>query len=323
MFVLGVGAAYPEVEVSDHFLASIGLAPSKSERDLLARAGTRSRRTTLPLEYIKTTRNVKALQAREVALASPTALGELAARQALERAGVAVEQIGLVIADCSTPLQSCPSEAQRIAGGLGLKVPAYDVVAGESALLMFLNMLSTWKPERVPDFVLCVSTNTPTQHVAYAEQALPAFLYGDAAAAFVLSPRHQGKLKLGGSFLKRDGALKASSVVGRHLSFSYEALLSQDKVASVVSEGLKALAASQAHSIIGPQLYSGDFEALEKICGLKHGAMASGAADVGYSLGASSGVALARIWDTLRSDSSVAMVHVGDGTTGGCVLLGS
>jgi len=323
MFILGVGAAYPEVEISDLFLASIGLLPSKEEAIILARVGVRSRRTSLPIEYIQTTKNLTALKGREVASSSPTTLGESAARQALERAGVSADQVGLVIADCGTPHQSCPSEAQRIAGALGLKVPAYDVVAGEAALPFYLDMLSAWKPDRLPDYILFISANTPTQHVAYAGQALPAYLYGDAAAALVLSPRRKGKLKVGASYLGRHGALRASSVVGRHLSFNAEPLLAQGDVASAIAHGLKTLSGSRMDHIIGPQLYGGEFQSYETSCGLSQGAMISGVERIGYSVGASHGVALANIWDSIEPDAQIAVVHVGDGMVSGSMLVGS
>ena len=236
MFILGVGAAHPEVEVSDEFLASIGLVPTAHESQLLSRFGVRARRVSLPQDYMSTTKNREVLEGRAIATTSPTSLAVVAIRQALERAGITAEQVGLIIADTATPYQTCPSEAQRIGGALGVKIPAYDIVAGSASLPLYLEMLSSWKPERIPDYVLCVSTNTLSQHVAYFDSALPAHLYGDAAAALVFSPRHAGKFKVVDSYLERRGFLKASSVVERHLSFIDDALLPKGEVQEMIAQ---------------------------------------------------------------------------------------
>ena len=324
MFILGVGAAHPDVELSDQFLASIGLTPTEQEAQVLARSGVHSRRVPLPLEYIQQTKNADVLEGRAVATISPTALGVAAARQAIERAGISVEQIGLLLGDTATPYQTCPSEAQRVAGALGLKIPAYDVIGGVSSLPLYVEMLSSWKPERVPEYVLCVSTNTPSQHVAYSGSALPAYLYGDAAAAMVISPRHAGKFKVVDSYIERRGFLKPSSEVGRHVSFAAEALLPADEIVALLRQGLSRDTAKGGYSAVAaPQLYGGDFPSYEKALGLAHDSLISGIASSGYSLGASYGVALSSVWSSTRSGDQVALLHAGDGMVSGSILLAS
>lgn len=324
MFILGVGAAHPEVLFTDEFLGSIGLAPTEQETQLLARFGVQSRRASLPQDYVTTTKNRDVLEGRPVALTSPTTLAVTASRQALERAGITTEQIGLIIADTATPYQTCPSEAQRIGGALGIKIPAYDIVAGSASLPLYLEMLSSWKPERIPDYVLCVSTNTLSQHVAYSGSAVPAYLYGDAAAAFVISPRHGGKFKVVDSYLERRGFLRASSVVERHLSFVDDALLPKTEVQEMISQGLKRISNDKAPSaIIGPQLYSGEFADYEKALGLASGALVSATTRTGYALGASCGVALSSLWDTTQQGAAIALLHAGDGVWSGSIVLAS
>ena len=149
MFIIGVGAATPTTELSEQFLASIGLTLAGEERTLLSRAGVTSRRVSLPLDYIREKGNRDVLEGRAVATISPTVLAVQAANQALSRAGICIEQVGLLLADTATPYQTCPSEAQRIAGALGVKIPAYDIIAGSAALPFYLELLSSWKPERI------------------------------------------------------------------------------------------------------------------------------------------------------------------------------
>ena len=324
MFILGVGSAHPDVEVTDEFLASLGLVPTEQESQLLARFGVRTRRGSLPLEYIKSSRNKEVLNGRTSAVATPTSLAVAASRQALERAGVTAEQIGLIIADTATPYQTCPSEAQRLGGALGVKIPAYDIVAGSASLPLYLEMLSSWKPERLPDYVLCVSTNTVSQHVAFSGTALPAYLFGDAAAAFVISPRHSGRFKIVDSYVERRGFLKASSSVDRHVSFNAENLLPPDEVREMLAQGLKRISGVTAPSVVvGPQLYSGEFLRYESDLGMRPGSFVSGSATTGYALGASYGVALSSLWGSTATGAAIAVLHVGDGMWSGSVVLAS
>ena len=325
MFIVGAGAAYPNELLSDELLASLGLNPNEAERRILDRFGVRSRRTSLPLDYIKNTRNVEILEARAVATATPTSLGIEAARQAMERAGIAPEQLGLIIADTATPYQTCPSEAQRIGGGLGLKVPAFDVIGGIGALSLHIEMLSSWKPERVPDYVLCVSTNTPTQQVDFSGPVLPAYLFGDAAAAFVISTRHQGKLQAQNFYLGRDGRFKSAITVQRSISLACEHMISYGELGEIVAQGFKKLSVSvdmpsRAPYLVAPQLFGGDM----RRCGAKFTIpserLLSATLQGGYALGASAGVAVTSLWDTLQAGEQIVVLHGGDGLLSGGIL---
>jgi len=322
MFILGVGAAHPDIEITDEFLSSLGLTPNGEEAHLLTRCGVRSRRASLPLKYIQETKNSEVLDGRSVAVATPTTLAVDASRQAMARAGITPDQIGLIIADTATPYQTCPSEAQRIGGALGIKIPAYDVVAGSSSFPLYLEMLSSWKPERLPDYILCVSTNTFSQHVAYGPSALSAYVYGDAASSFLLSPRHQGKLKIVDSFLEGGAKRSASSVVERHVVCKVGAVLPREEVAEILTRSLNRLTSvSCPVAVVGPQLYSGEFEEYEHMLGLSRGTMVSGTREVGYALGASCGVALSSLWDTAQAGSSIAVLHAGEGAWGGSTVV--
>ncbi len=324
MFIIGVGAATPTTELSEQFLASIGLTLGGEGRALLSRSGVAGRRVSLPLEYIKEKRNRDVLEGRAVATVSPTALATQAATQALSRAGISIEQVGLIIADTATPYQTCPSEAQRIAGALGIKIPAYDIIAGSAALPFYIELLSSWKADRVPDYVLCISTNTPSQHVLYSDDALAAHLYGDAAAAFVISPRIKGGLSVVDSHIRRHSFLKQSTTIGQHLSLSTDAMLGGDDVRGLVKEALqRAPKGIVPLSVIAPALYTADVEsAVKELCG-SDVRVDSGVRDSGYALGASSGLALSSMWDSVKPGQYVVMLHAGDGVWGGGILLGS
>lgn len=328
MYIVGAGAAYPDTELTDEFLQSLGLGLTEHERSVLSRLGVHSRRTTLPLEYILSTKNADVLEARTRATLSPTELGVRAARQALDRAGITMEQVGLVIADTATPYQTCPAEAHRIAGALGVKIASYDIVGGSGAIPLYIEMLSTWKPERIPDYVLCVSTNTPSQQVSFAGSSLPAYVYGDAASAVVLSSRHTGKLRVVDSYLRKQSAYKPVVSVNRHITFAAEHLLPQEEVLTLIEQGFKRL--SEKFGLVmgelvfvGPQLFCGDIARCAASLGISPDRLTLDTLDKGYALGASTGAALASRWDQIAVGQQVVVIHAGDGLWSGSILLAS
>ncbi len=328
MYIVGAGAAYPDIELTDEFLQSLGLQLTEYERSVLSRLGIQSRHTTLPQDYIVSTKNVDVLQARTQAKLSPTELGVQAAQQALSRAGITIEQVGLVIADSATPYQTCPAEAHRIAGALGVKVASYDIVGGSGAIPLYIEMLSTWKPERIPEYVLCVSTNTPSQQVSFSSSSLSAYVFGDAASAVVLSPRHPGKLRVVDSYLRKQSSYKPVVSVDHHISFSPEHLLPQEEVVTLIEQGFKRLSEKFGLSMgelvfIGPQLFCGDLSACATRLGLSSSQLALDTANKGYALGASTGTALASRWDHIGVGQQVVVIHAGDGLWSGNILLAS
>ncbi len=318
MFILGAGASYPEGVITDSDLAALGIPLSAATQDALARSGVKARRTILPDGFIRTHKGADVLQSRAAATSSPTALGLAAARQALARAGVAAEQVGLVLADCATPRQTCPSEAQRIAGSLGLKVPAYDITAGIGALALVLDVLGSWKPERVPDYVLCMSTNTPTELVRYGEDPLAASLLGDAASAVVVSPRHRAGLEARRSFLTRDRSVRPPVSVSRAVSVDLS--MPGELLRNQLSSGLLQLGAPKAARLIGPQLFGAELQRIAASLSVDPDKVVDSAKEAGYSLGSSLGCALSAVWDEVSRGESVAILHEGDGISAGALL---
>jgi 3-oxoacyl-[acyl-carrier-protein] synthase III len=189
LFVLGAGFYTPENKLSDQFLLDVGLS------NQVGGLAVKDRRTTLPLSLLKEDKNRDLVRSMRDATISCSEMGERAARQALDRAQISVDQIGLVIADCVTPIETTPAESQRVAGRLGLKVPAYDIYSTNGICPAHFSILSKWKKDRVPSFVLCVSTNAPTQRIDYSKGA-EGWIFGDGAAACVVSMNEGPGLEL-------------------------------------------------------------------------------------------------------------------------------
>ncbi|NMC61905.1 MAG: hypothetical protein GYA55_01915, partial [SAR324 cluster bacterium] len=130
--IIGIGSAYPDTVIHNEDLLKTRGAHDFTQ--LFPGAKIKARRSSLPLSYIEETGNTNTFAAQEVALISPTALGVKAAKDALESSGLQVGQLGLILGDTSTPIQTTPGEGQRIAGGLGIKGIAYDLVAASCSL---------------------------------------------------------------------------------------------------------------------------------------------------------------------------------------------
>ncbi len=207
MYVISAGCAYPQTVINNAFLAE--LSPQHPASYIGEITGIRERRSVLTPEYLRERGNIDVRESLAGSLEGPTELGCRAAEMALQRAGIARESVGLILGDCATPLQTIPAEAQRIAAQLSIKVLSYDLPSFSASLALALQSLSSWKDEKVPDYVLCVSTNTPTQRVHYRIGGERLY-FGDAAAAVLVSSRMQGKFRLRKAFYGSDPTRKDS-----------------------------------------------------------------------------------------------------------------
>lgn len=161
MYILGFGKAFPNHTLGD------------------------GRFTSLPIPYINETKNIPIKNALMHAVSSPSKIGEIALKNALENSKISKEELEYIIGDTATPWETCPSEAQRITGRLGLKIPAYDVIGIGCALSTALFSFTRWN--EVPPLIGWVSTNLLTQVIDFRDD-LEKKIFGDGAGACVLSP---------------------------------------------------------------------------------------------------------------------------------------
>lgn len=322
--IAGMGFAYPPTVINNDLLEQCNpqLSPAWIHQNL----GIEHRFSVLPIPYILETGNVDPWQAKDVLLCTPTDLSERAARMALERAGITAEDVGLIIAEGATPLETTPSEAQRTGKRLGIKVPAYDVSGNAATFSLHMDILRKWRPESVPSYVLCIASNIPTQRVNFRKGTESAY-FGDAAAAMVVSPRHDGRLKLvdshyGNTHWKVD--LMAFETYGA-------VSVRQDGLATLkltVSQLLHRALESNAIALsdcrfIGHQV---NFRELEELCTefkIPSDRHWHNVDRCGYSLGSSAMCALAEKWDELRSGENIVVAEAGTGQSIGYVVLRS
>lgn len=191
--ILGMGCAHPTTVLDNKFLEDLDVGTNA--KWIEDKIGVLTRVTTLPIDYIKTTRNQDLRMAKEVASMSSTDLGVKAAHMALQRAGLQPSDVGMIICNCCVPNFSAPSEAQRIARALDIDPVAFDVFTACPAYALQLDYLRNYQEDRLPDVILCVSTATMTHHVNYNDRSDGA-IWGDGAAAWLVSPRLKGRMEI-------------------------------------------------------------------------------------------------------------------------------
>jgi 3-oxoacyl-[acyl-carrier-protein] synthase III len=196
--ILGLGYALAKTELDNEFLhKEVGLALGPDW--VKARLGIYKRYTILSKDYIKDTKNADPKAAIALARSqgqTPVTLGAQAARQALEHAGVKPEQIGLVIANNDTPFETIPSTANLVARDLGIgSGPHFDANASCSSFARHMQLLSDLE-QSLPEYVLAVQTAAYTTRTDYTTRCMDGYIWGDGAAAQVLSAKQPGRLKV-------------------------------------------------------------------------------------------------------------------------------
>ncbi len=321
-YIHGIGSAYPETCIDSKLLSSIGEFENQ-ESQAPHSFGIETRYSVLPVEYLEQTANQNPREALACAICSPSDLGTRAAEQALEFAGISAEQIGLILGAGSTPYQTTPSEAQRIGKQLGLRVPAYDLFCGAADFALCCHVLGNWKTERVPEYVLWVSSNCPTLKVNY-RKGHERFLLGDSAVAVVLSAKHSGPLRLRTTGFFCDASRSQdfrfplyghaefdSSLVDwtrsclRHLVYQVQSLAPEIDFSESV--------------LIGSQL--GAHVDFDELGVLEAARIISNAKTRGYSIGSSTLSALADEWQSLRDMQQIVCLLAGAGSSSGLAVF--
>jgi 3-oxoacyl-[acyl-carrier-protein] synthase-3 len=184
LYLHGLGHFYPENVITNRFLEELDIGTS--EEWILERVGIRTRRTVLPLDYIKETKNRDPREAFAAGMYNNAMTGAAAARMALQRAGLKPEDIGLVISGSSAPDNLSPAEAITIAAELGIDAPCFDLNSACTSFGMQINFLYRTKPDALPPYVLVVNPENLTRSIDYSDRKT-AVLFGDGSSAAVVS----------------------------------------------------------------------------------------------------------------------------------------
>lgn len=323
LHILGVGYAHPATVIDNKFIESLNTGTS--EAWILEKIGIEARRSVLPLDYIRETRNQDPRMAIGVSSMSPTDLGVAAAKMALERAGIDISQVGLIIGNCCTPYQTTPSEAQRIAQAMGSGALAYDVFTACPVFALHVDMLNSYKPEKLPEYILCISTAALTQKVNYNDRTDGA-IWGDGAAAWVVSAKHEGKLKVVHSEYTTDASRANAVTVDTYGYFHQDGRAVRGFSVLQTVRLIKAIEAKfpidwQRDSFIGHQANSTMLDQIVNNRGIPAENHWHNVRLIGNQAGASAPAVLGMHWDQVKKGHKVVVAVVGAGLSWGSLLL--
>lgn len=321
--VHGVGHFHPETEITNRFLEELDIGTDDAW--IVERVGIRSRRSVLPLDYLRETRNRDPRAAMEAALVSNATMGARAAELAIARAGLTNADIGLVIAGGSAADTASPAEACNIAARLGIEVPAFDIVSACTSFFAQLNAISWMRPDALPDFALLVVPEALTKTVDYTDRAT-AVLWGDGAAAAVISLRVPGRARILDTSLASSPAGADKVVVPRLGHFTQQGRVVQMFAIRRTIEGLRRL--QEAHGsdartlhFIGHQANLRVLEAACRACALPPERHHANVEWYGNTAAAGAPSLLSMHWEKWRDVDDVALVGVGSGLTWGSCLV--
>lgn len=321
--IVGMGYDHASTVIDNRFLEDLDIGTN--EQWILDKIGIVTRLSSLPLDYIRTTRNQDPREGIRVAQSTATDHAERASRMALERAGIGADQIGMLICNCCTPNSFVPTEGQRIAERLGVHGKVFDAFSACPAFALHVDLLRSYREEALPDFVLCVSTATLTQHVNYNERSDGA-IWGDGAAAWVVSPRHPGKLEILHSTYTADPSRCEAVVVETYGHFHQDGRAVRDFSVRQTVRLLKQMEEQfgidwERDIFVGHQANA---TMLDQITGNReippHNHWHN-VTKIGNQAGAGAPAVLAMHWDQIMPGQKIASAVVGAGLSWGSVLL--
>jgi len=317
LYLHGLGHFHPDNEITNRFLEELDIGTSDSW--IMERVGIRSRRTVLPLDYIRTTRNSEPRMALEVADYSGPEMAARAARQAIQRAGIDTSDIGMVVSGCSAPDTAAPAEACNVARLLELEVPAFDINSACTSFFVGLNVLSSMRPEGLPPFVLLVAPEGLSRTVDYSDRSA-AVLWGDAAIAAVVSCVEPGPARILGSTVVSSPAGADKVVVPRLGHFQQEGRTVQmfaiRKTADLLGRQREAYSdPDRRFHFVGHQANLRMLEGVCQRCEIPPERHHFNVDWYGNTGAASAGSVISMIWDKWTPRDDVAVVGVGAGLT--------
>jgi len=193
LFVHGMGDFHPETVIDNAFLESLDIGTN--DEWITKRVGIKERRTSLPLDYIRETRNREIRRSLDASPLSHLDFVTRASQHAIARAGIDASQIGMVVCDPGGQFYRTPAVSNLLADALGIRGLCFDLGTACATFGLQLHVLNHMAPEIVPDYVL-VALGSPITWITNYSDRNTAILFGDAAAAAVVSPRVEGGMRV-------------------------------------------------------------------------------------------------------------------------------
>ena len=169
--IIGMGHAYPSGILTNADLEKI---VETSDEWITSRTGIKQRHKARDDEYT-------------------SQFGSLAAKQAIERAGIDVSEIELIVCATTTPDQIMPSTGALIQAQIGaVNAAGMDVFAACSGFLYGLTMVESMIRTGQIKYALVIGAEVLTKYVDYTDRGT-CVIFGDGAGAAVLGPVPEGK----------------------------------------------------------------------------------------------------------------------------------
>ena len=317
LYLHGLGHFHPENVITNRFLGELDIG--SSEEWILERVGIRTRHTSLPLDYIKTTKNRDPRAAFEAGLYTNAQTGALAARLALERAAVKPEDVGMLISGSSAPDYVTPAEAATVAAELGIDVPCFDLNSACSTFGMQLKFLSDMKPEALSPYILVVNPENLTRTVDYSDRKV-APLFGDGSSAAVVSAAVPSKMVFEAFFCDSNPLSWDKVCIPRLGYFGQNGSAVQGFAIRKTTESLRKLQEtypinSGRFKFVGHQANFGMLKTVCERCGLSEEDHWHNVIDYGNTGCSSVPCVLSQNWDRFRPGDHIALIMVGSGLT--------
>ncbi len=323
LFLHAVGYAHPKTKISNDFLIQLGT--ETTEEWIKDKLGIENRYSVLPVDYIKNTKNRNPAEALDNSSQTPTDLAVTAAKAAMEKAGITADKIGMVICDCCYPNSVAPVESQRIARELGIKAKAFDVLTACPAFALHVDFLMNFATEKLPEYVLAVTTSAFTQCVNYTDRTDPV-IWGDGAAAAVFSPKRPGKLKVLGSFFDSDPTRHQAVVINRFSYFKQDGRAVRDFSVRQTVRILKDLQAQfdldwSKDIFIGHQANATMLRQITANRGIPDSNHWHNAEGYGNQASAGAPIVLGMNWDKLQAGQKIVVAVLGAGLSWGAAVF--
>ncbi|HVY44782.1 MAG TPA: ketoacyl-ACP synthase III, partial [Minicystis sp.] len=314
LFFHGFGHFHPETQLDNAFLESLDIGTN--DRWIVERVGIKNRRTVLPLDYIRATKNKDLRAGQEAARYSNAQTGAFAAKMAIERAGIKPEDIGMVIAGDCSPDTCIPAEGARIARELGLAVPAFDLHSACSTFGAQVHFLS--QMQDAPEYVLVVSPENTTRVTDFSDRS-SAILFGDATSAAVVSTKVRSRARLVRSVFGVNPAGCDDVAIPRVKHFAQNGSAVQKFAIKMMSQLLGDIQAKVGPErrerlyYVGHQANLTMLEAVCRRCEIAPDRHLYNIVEYGNQAAAGAPVVMSMEWERFRPGDVVALVVVGSG----------
>ncbi|MCC6557361.1 MAG: ketoacyl-ACP synthase III [Polyangiaceae bacterium] len=323
LYFHGFGHFHPENQIDNAFLESLDLGTN--DEWIVSRVGIKNRRTVLPLDYIRETKNRDIRAGREAALYSNAETGRRAALMAIERAGIKPSDIGMVVAGGCSPDTCIPAEAARIARLLDLEVPALDMHSACSTFGAHIHFLDKMG-RALPDYVLIVCPENSTRVTDFSDRS-SAILFGDATSAAVVSTRVPARARAAHTTFDVSPAGCDEVTIPRTAHFWQHGSAVQKfaikKMASLLHDLQARVEPDRTRRLIyvGHQANLTMLESVCRRCEIPPERHYHNIVEHGNQAAAGAPVVVSQRWGDLRSGDAVALVVVGSGLSWSSALI--